>query len=34
MNFMSTLTILREYNDDLLPQKNDGLRHNIDIIGS
>ena len=30
---MSIPTILREYNDGLLPQKNDSLRHNIHIIG-
>ena len=33
MSFMSIPTILQEYNDGLLPQKNDGLRHNIHIIG-
>ena len=32
---MSIPTILRECNDGLLPQKKeDGLRHNIHIIGS
>ena len=34
ISFMSIPTILQEYNDGLLPQKNDGLRHNIHIIGS
>ena len=34
MSFMSIPTTLREYNDGLSPQKDDGLRHNICIIGS
>ena len=29
---MSIPIILREYNDGLLPQKDDDLRHNIPII--
>ena len=34
MSFMSIPTTLRENNDGLLPQKDDGLRHNIHIIAS
>ena len=34
MSFMSIPTTLREYNDGFSPQKDDGLRHNICIIGS
>ena len=34
MSFMSIPTILWEYNDDLLTQKDDGLGHNIRIIDS
>ena len=30
---MSIPNILREYNNGLLPQKGDGLKHNIHIIG-
>ena len=30
---MSTTTTLQEYNDGSLAQENDGLRHNIQIIG-
>ena len=33
-SFMSIPTILQEYNDGLFPQKNDGLRYNIHVIGS
>ena len=32
MSLMSIPTTLQEYNDDLLAQKDDGLRHNIYII--
>ena len=34
MSFVSIPTILREYNDGLLTHKNDGLKHNTDIIDS
>ena len=34
MSFMSIPTILREYNDNLLAQKDHGLGHNIHIMDS
>ena len=34
MSFMSIPTILQEYNDGLLAQKDDGLEQNICIIDS
>ena len=34
MNFMSIPIILQGYNDGLIAQKDDGLRHNIRIIDS
>ena len=34
MSFISIPTILREHNDGLLTQKDDGLGHNIRTINS